>query len=188
MQIYLYLYLLIGVILVATLYSYHNSVSIMDLINLIVCFKKNIYKLGHKKIFTDFILFSFMILLWPLLVILKIHSSYEDLKYKQKTKEEKFQLKNTDLDQKIDRVDIEKQEMVYDPLCAVPDCPFGHLNGAWLNFCEQLEDGVEFWTFDVIWDSPWGTKERYAGYAAVKTEVMIHFLVRQETLRVTSSN
>ena len=188
MRLYLYFYLFFGIIFVATVYFYHNPVSIKDLINFIVSFRESIYKLGYKKIFSDFILFSLMILLWPLLVILKIHNYYENIKYKQKTKEEKFQLKHTDLDQKIDRVEIEKQEMVYDPLCAVPDCPFGHLNGAWLKFCDQLEDGDELWSFDVIWDSTWGTKERYAGYAAVRTDVIIPFLVCQETLRVTSSS
>lgn len=177
MRTYLYSYIIIGVFLVTTVYFYHNPVSIKNLFIFIVSFKKNISKIGYKKIFTDFILFPLMILLWPLLVILLIYSAYADIKYKKNTKEEKFQLKITDLNQKIDRADIEKQEMVYDPLRAVPDCPFGHLHGAWLKFCEQLEDGDELWTFDVIWDSPWGTKEHYAGYAAVRSDVIIHFFM-----------
>ncbi|WVM93015.1 hypothetical protein ULG90_02285 [Halopseudomonas pachastrellae] len=38
--------------------------------------------------------------------------------------------------------EIEARERVADPLGAVPDLPFGHLNTAWQEFLAECEEGV----------------------------------------------
>lgn len=43
--------------------------------------------------------------------------------------------------------DIERANMIDDPLGAVPAVPFGHLNPAWLHLKNQQKSGGEFWGF-----------------------------------------
>ena len=72
---------------------------------------------------------------------------------------------------------IEDRETVVDPLGAVPQCPFGHLNAAWKNFLSGLQPQDVIWSFRSNWETTWGRKELRAGYVAVRGEVIgTHFL------------
>lgn len=116
----------------------------------------------------DILIYILCIIIWPIVILILLYDIYEEWKDGRNDKANEFELKITDLVKKYERCEIELREFVCDPLNAVPPVPFGHLNGAWLKFCEQLEFQDELWTFDLIWPSPWGTQIRYAGYAAVR--------------------
>ena len=55
-----------------------------------------------------------------------------------------------------------------DPMGAVPDLPFGHLNATWLKFKVSLEPADSIWSFSVEWCGNWGRREIRAGYVAVR--------------------
>ena len=59
--------------------------------------------------------------------------------------------------------EIEARERIFDPLGAVPDLPFGHLNTAWQDFLTQCEEGTELRRFAADWDAGW-RRERREGY------------------------
>ena len=62
---------------------------------------------------------------------------------------------------------IEAREAVEDPLGAVPNFPFGHLNAAWKTFIEGVAADEELWSFTAPWQTTWGRKEIRTGYVVV---------------------
>lgn len=63
--------------------------------------------------------------------------------------------------------EIEAAERVTDPLGAVPNLPFGHLNKAWRRFLSQMPAGGSLAHFSAEWTAPWGGQERLDGYVVV---------------------
>lgn len=133
----------------------------------------------NKDYLNDTLMYFFGILIWPIILIIVSNSLYEDCKVSktnEKSEKFEFELQIADLVEKVDKCEIERREVVYDPLKAVPSIPFGHLNSVWLKFCEGLEIQDDLWTFDLLWESPWGAKIRYAGYAAVRNNTIVNIL------------
>jgi hypothetical protein len=128
---------------------------------------------SKNNILKDILIYLLCILIWPIIVVMVLYSFYEDWRYaKFDKKQEIFELQPTDLIEKVERQEVELREVVYDPLNAAPQIPFGHLNSVWLEFCEQLEIQDELWSFDLIWRSKFGYAERYAGYASVRNKCL----------------
>lgn len=143
----------------------------------IQAYVRNITKFFDENIIKDALICFLCILLWPIIIIMISYSLYEDKKcFTKNDQHEKFELQLADLVDRITRCEVEIRETVCDPLNAAPPIPFGFLNGVWLKFCESLETHDELWTFDLIWESPWGAKIRYAGYAAVRKKTIINIL------------
>jgi hypothetical protein len=63
--------------------------------------------------------------------------------------------------------EIEATNRIDDPLGAVPDQPFGHLNAAWASLKSGMEDGDQVWRFMAIWEEYYTPEERQ-GYAVVR--------------------
>lgn len=64
--------------------------------------------------------------------------------------------------------EIERANIVRDPLGAAPELPFGHLNAAWRRFAEQLQEGDELWSFSTPWERQFPMKELRQGYVVVR--------------------
>ena len=64
--------------------------------------------------------------------------------------------------------EVEKREVVIDPLRAAPEMPFGHLNAAWREFLKGHSDSGELWSFSARWQTTWGQKELRSGYVLVE--------------------
>jgi len=77
-----------------------------------------------------------------------------------------FAVTSQHLQEALSVVEMEARERVFDPLGAVPDVPFGHLNTAWQDFLVQCEEGAEFRRFAADWDSGW-CRERREGYVEI---------------------
>ena len=58
-----------------------------------------------------------------------------------------FKLKPSDLLERMSLADIAQRELVYDPLGAAPQVPFGHAHAAWKKFTESLQPVEEIWRF-----------------------------------------
>ena len=73
--------------------------------------------------------------------------------------------------------EIEKREVVTDPLKAVPELPFGHLNAAWKAFLDGHADGGELWSFSAQWQTTRQRKELRLGYVVAQNGApCAHFL------------
>ena len=129
--------------------------------------------LGDKFIewfLAPFVAISLVILGWPFLIYFAIK---EHLYPVQPYVEKVFQVETEHLGNPVEVVDIEAKEKVFDPLGAVPDLPFGHLNAAWREFVGQMADGDRLWTFSANWQSDWGNPELREGYVIVKPDAGI---------------
>lgn len=78
-----------------------------------------------------------------------------------------FAVNPTELLEKFTREEIETREIVRDPLQAVPDLPFGHLNDVWRQFLEKLPEGCELWSFRSHRETQQREQEYRSGYVAV---------------------
>ncbi|MAC33233.1 MAG: hypothetical protein CME38_06450 [Haliea sp.] len=78
-----------------------------------------------------------------------------------------FVVAPSELLENFTREEIETREMVNDPLQAVPDLPFGHLNGAWRQFLEKLPEDCELWSFTSSRETRLDEQEHRSGYVAV---------------------
>jgi len=86
-------------------------------------------------------------------------------------KEPEFAVQRQHLLEHLTVPEVERRELVFDPLHAVPDRPFGHLNAAWQEFLKGKADGAELWSFSAPWQTTWGRKEQRRGYVVVQDDV-----------------
>ena len=78
-----------------------------------------------------------------------------------------FAVQPSDLIECLSVNEIEHRERVDDPLQAVPNLPFGHLNDVWMQFLQKRQSGDSLWSFAAKWES-WGSHEQLAGYVLVR--------------------
>ena len=118
-------------------------------------------------------------LFWPAVIIWLIREKYNDYKYehKEKKEEEPFSVKKDDLIKELKISEIEKMEMIYDPLNAVPNLPFGHLHNVWNEFREKVESEDKIWSFTGQWSSEWGRKYEYHGYSILRNNEPIDYII-----------
>lgn len=91
--------------------------------------------------------------------------------------EPEFVLATADLVSRHALADVEARAVVHDPLGAAPREPFGHLFMRWRAFKRRAPQGAELWSFEAVWDAGWGSMRRQAGYAWVKDQAVVGFVV-----------
>ncbi|CAK0768000.1 conserved hypothetical protein [Gammaproteobacteria bacterium] len=196
-MIYLILYLAVGVVLAVKYIS--NLLSQSPELKFKADRRSRMRPESDKlsdKIFTYFIsplLVAILILIaWPTVIyykvkkmLLKMLLEYAYQQYKPKA----FFVSRNDLLQQISVEEIELQERVSDPLNAVPDLPFGHLNKAWNRFLKKRRKGDEIWTFSANRTSERGWKELRAGYVLVRPKsVGPYFLMTRKNIELTEDD
>jgi hypothetical protein len=117
-------------------------------------------------VFMPIFIFCFLPIFWPLLIYFKIYE--QSIEKKTALQEEEFSVSREDFLQRMDINQIEEQEYVVDPLCAVPSLPFGHMNTTWLKFIAKLDHNDEIWSFSKQWDTGYGRDEIRSGYVVVR--------------------
>jgi hypothetical protein len=88
-----------------------------------------------------------------------------------------FQVQPVNLIARMTIGEIEVHETVQDPLNAVPNLPFGHLNAAWEELKSCIRPGDEIWTFSAQWQIPMRKPQIREGYAVVRAREVKGFLV-----------
>ncbi len=111
------------------------------------------------------IAYSLVVVLWPLAILAVVHERLFRKANEPKPRPE-FAVGSDDLRQKLSIGEVELSERVEDPLGAVPELPFGHLNAAWSAFVGQLVPGAELWSFASEWKGGW-SGEVLQGYVEV---------------------
>lgn len=126
-----------------------------------------------------------IIAIWPITLYLHIQELFvkkDIITPPVFTEPPDFTVEREHLQERLTVDEVEKREFVIDPLNAVPDVPFGHLNAAWYKFLESRCENTELWSFSALWSTTWGDTELRSGYAIVENDVPpTHFLtVRKE--------
>ena len=128
----------------------------------------------------------FVFVAWPALIYMKTNEILFPAKAESLIEPMRFAVAEADLLLKLTVEEIEQLERVSDPLNAMPDLPFGHLNAAWTKFIAGCGPEDAVWSFSADWTSEWDRKEIREGYAIVKEEgVGPHFLT---TWRMTDGD
>ena len=170
-------YLLFGFMMVFLILTTSGYSKISEFVKLEKNFKQNILDIEYIfKNFIEFLVFVSIAIFWPIYIFIQIYNFFYEKRLKKISRQNwyRFELKMSDLIERVPKAEIEKREIVYDPLGAAPSIPFGHLNFAWIEFCSQLDPIDEIWSFDLFWDAPWGDQEHYSGYAAVRNDDIIN--------------
>lgn len=188
-MVYLYWYFGIGLAVIAMLYGEDrlkskpnsNSDFIRDILD---ASDPNRTKLGYRirhNILAPMLVAVSVLLLWPAGACLRIKEFFSKPN-QVAAGEREFAVARSDLQERLSTPEIEDREIVSDPLYAVPDLPFGHLNAAWRRFLNDLAQGDEVWSFSAHAQTKWGTTEIREGYVEVRGGVPgVHLLtVRKE--------
>ncbi len=126
------------------------------------------------------ILAAVMVLtMWPIAIYWKAKKIIEARQHKNEKSHKEFAVNREHLQKQWSVAEIEIAEVVVDPLGAAPRLPFGHLNPAWENFKNSIEDGDQLWSFSAQWTTEWGRNEVRDGYVVFRGEsIGPHFLTR----------
>lgn len=130
-----------------------------------------------EKTLVPIVCYSFALLLWPVLIVWRIKETFFPHETIAVPQGETFSVKREHLLRQMSIAEVECAAIVSDPLYAVPNLPFGHLNAAWLRFKKNLGSEDTLWAFAACHTDEWGSKEYKEGYAIVTTDgIGPHFL------------
>lgn len=115
---------------------------------------------------------------WPAAVYMKVKAMLKKKDGAVVEKKGEFAVGRQHLLELLTAQEVEKREVVTDPLKAAPELPFGHLNAAWKEFLDCHADRDELWSFSAQWrQTTWGREELRLGYVVVQNGVPgTHFL------------
>lgn len=120
------------------------------------------------------------VLVWPVLVYMKIDDVWVNMRA---SVPQEFAVTRRHLRERLTVQRIEALEIVADPLGAVPDLPFGHLNAAWQTFIGGAAEQDDIWSFTAPRQTAWSRKEVRAGYVLVRGGVPgAHFLTMRKPI------
>jgi len=118
-----------------------------------------------------------LVVAWPLVwvsgaMILRDHilSNSHDLRTR-------FVVKHKHLKSHCQAATVEKNNLIKDPLVAVPSLPFGHLNAVWTQFLAKQPAGAELWSFECQYEDPRGHPELRSGYVWLLDKTVTHWVI-----------
>lgn len=181
-MIYLYWYLGIGAVVLILMVAYHkltkkNDNSLSDMLAELRPERKKLWYQLLNNVLGPALVGTLIVPFWPVLVFVRVKELFFDEPARDPFNEPPFVVTRGDLQTQLSISEIEQREMVFDPLEAAPNLPFGHLNAAWKQFCESLEPDDSLWSFAAHWTTSWGRKDFRQGYAIVRgEEIGCHFI------------
>lgn len=182
-MIYLYWYLGIGAVVLILMVTFHKLTKKKDdnslsggLADLRAERKKLWFRLLNDVLGPALVV-TLILPFWPVLVFFKVKELVFGEPDRGPIDEPEFAVMRDDLLMQLSISEIEQRELVFDPLGAAPNVPFGHLNTAWKKFCEGLDPLDSLWSFNAHWTSAWGSKDVRQGYVIVRgEEIGRHFI------------
>ncbi len=173
-MIYFYWYLGIGVVVLTVVYGAHHltkekeSDSLRELLEAVNPDRKKLSYRILNNIVAPVLAAMLVIAVWPVAVFMKVKEMFQKKESYVSPEEREFAVEREHLLERLAVQEIERREVVADPLKAVPELPFGHLNAAWQEFLQGKPDDAELWSFSARWQTTWGRKELRSGYVVVK--------------------
>jgi len=181
--IYVYWYLGIGVAVLAVVYGAHRltkekeSESLRDLLEAVNPDRKKLSYRILNNVVAPVLAAILVVAVWPVAVYMKIKEMLKKKDGGDAEEEREFAVERQHLLERLTVQEVEKREVVTDPLKAAPELPFGHLNAAWKEFLNGQGDSGELWSFSARWQTTWGRKEIRSGYVMVQNGAPgAHFL------------
>ena len=95
------------------------------------------------KIIAPIIGVFLVVCFWPVVIFFQLKDLY--LSHVNYDLDDEYKVRKSDLINHLSIDEIESRERVHDPLGAVPELPFGHLNQAWKTFREKGTEQDELW-------------------------------------------
>lgn len=133
------------------------------------------YKLLHRLV-VPALAGTLMLVAWPAAVFIKVREMAAGRPAETEPEPAAFRVTREHLLRETTVEEIEKEEIVSDPLGAVPPLPFGHLNAMWSRFKSRLAPGDAVWRFSAHWKEGWGAPQVREGYVIVRSnDVGAHF-------------
>lgn len=182
-MIYLYWYLGIGAVVLILMVAFHklnqkkDDNSLSDVLADLRPERKSLWLRLLNDIVGPALVGTLIVPFWPVLVFFKVKELVFGEPARGPIDEPEFAVTRDDLQTQLSLQEIEQMEMVFDPLGAAPNVPFGHLNTAWKKFCEGMEPHDSLWSFTAHWTSAWGSKDIRQGYVIVRgEEIGSHFI------------
>jgi hypothetical protein len=109
-----------------------------------------------------------VVLIWPVALVIHAKEVRQDWRDTYHARERDFAVRLEDLLRPVLLEAVEADELVHDPLQAVPDLPFGHLHAAWRRFIVTLDLDDELWQFRAV-RQPWDDQQEVStGYVLVR--------------------
>ena len=173
-MIYLYWYIGVGVAVLAVVYGAHRltkekeSESLRDLLDTVNPDRKKLSYRILNNVVAPVLAAILVVAVWPVAVYMKAKEMLQKKDGTEIEKEREFAVERQHLQERLTVQEVERREVVTDPLKAVPELPFGHLNAAWQEFLNGHVDGGELWSFSARWQTTWGRKELRSGYTIVQ--------------------
>ena len=122
-----------------------------------------------------------LVVAWPLALAMLVQhilaERAEEAEYLAARRVQREQLK-----ERMSRDEVEAQEIVTDPLNAVPSLPFGHLHRRWAGICAELRNRDQIWSFENVPLSG-GCSGTRSGYAIVRGRSVRDFIVTRIDMR-----
>lgn len=182
-MIYLYWYLGIGVAVLAVVFGAHRLTkkdepeSLHDLLDAVNPDRKKLSYRILNNVVAPVLAAVAVVVVWPAALYMKGKEIFGKKSVSALDEEGEFAVERSHLQERLTVLQIEAREAVTDPLGAVPDLPFGHLNAAWKTFAEGVGADDELWSFTAPWQTTWGRREIRTGYVVVRGGVpAAHFL------------
>lgn len=186
-MIYLYWYLGIGVSVLVLIYGAQRltkkgeSELLHDLLDAVNPDREKLSFRILNNIVAPALAAVAVVIFWPVAAYMKITEHFTKKNEPALEEEREFAVERGHLQERLTVQETEARETVEDPLGAVPNLPFGHLNAAWRDFLDGCSDGDELWSFTARWETTWGQKELLAGYVLVRNGCPgAHFLTVRE--------
>lgn len=105
-----------------------------------------------------------MVLLWPVTLWWRFQRWQQDRELRRYRESRVFKVRQEHLQERLSIAEIERREIVQDPLQAVPELPFGHLHAIWCDIKSSMQPGDGLWSFSTRWDEDWGRPQVREGY------------------------
>lgn len=127
-----------------------------------------------------------LVALWPLAIgamIMEFVSERAKSTSREQAEAEEevpFAVTRDDLLEELSAAEVEAREMVHDPLGAVPNLPFGHLNNAWKAFLQDVAPDDAIWKFSARRSAGWGGTELVIGYVVVRGDSIGSHIVTEK--------
>lgn len=123
-----------------------------------------------------FIAFVVCVSIWPIYVLIMVN---QKLFTERLPELAEFKLTPEHLREVLTVESLESENRVFDPLGAVPDVPFGHLNPAWEKLKVSMQAGDTIQRFAAPWGE-YGVMWVRSGYAVVHGKDVVYFWVTKE--------
>lgn len=182
-MIYLYAYLGAGIIALLIIFISHRltakpeSEFTRDMMDALHPERKTWYYRLLENVVIPILAGTLVVIAWPAAVYMKVRELLFPEKVEPIPEKKEFAVARDDLLQKLSTAQVEERERIIDPMGAVPDVPFGHLNATWNAFKDNLESSDSVWAFSSQWETDWGRKEIREGYVVERQDALGSYLL-----------